>query len=591
MRARILAVCPYEALQELILDVARSRDDLEVTPLIGDISEGRQKLVERIRAIQNDYDILISRGSTMRILQQSMEIPVIEILDSVYDIMRIVRLLKDYAGKYALIGTRRTEENARMICEALGSKVDLFTLSEDDDVNEYLKRLKEEGYQLVIGGVTATTAARALGMNALLMTSSREAVSSAMDEAARLYQLTSRLRMENHLFETIVNGRKGFTAIFDRGQRLLYQYGISADFQIKSLAQKAEIALKYGELYTHIHIDQKMYVLQGKVYTIDHTDYVLMHASPCHYIDPGIHGWISTQRFSDSGRTFFTTLSGHSPRLSALLAQIQAYSEGHHPVALYGEAGVGKADIAYQLHIASRKKARDLIQINVSDGNKKRWEALLESPNSPLHQLGYSIYFFNMQDIPAYILRPLQEYVLSTSETEFGRLYFSWTLPSSHAIETDAFYRFLIEEAKAFSLRVPSLRERSEDIPSLLSIMISECNYQLGKQVFDTEDGVVELLQKHPWPFNFIQFRELVRNAVMMSKSSHISLSTIQMLLGDLQETGRDSASNGLDLNKTLEEINQDIIQQVLKEENYNYTRTAARLGISRSSLWRKTKQ
>ena len=48
-----------------------------------------------------------------------------------------------------------------------------------------------------------------------------------------------------------------------------------------------------------------------------------------------------------------------------------------------------------------------------------------------------------MQDIPAYILRPLQEYVLSTSETEFGRLYFSWTLPSSHAIETDAFYRFL----------------------------------------------------------------------------------------------------------------------------------------------------
>ena len=135
-----------------------------------------------------------------------------------------------------------------------------------------------------------------------------------------------------------------------------------------------------------------------------------------------------------------------------------------------------------------------------------------------------------MQDIPAYILRPLQEYVLGTSETEFGRLYFSWTLPSSHAIETDAFYRFLIEEAKAFSLRVPSLRERSEDIPSLLSIMISECNYQLGKQVFDTEDGVVELLQKHPWPFNFIQFRELVRNAVMMSKSSHISLSTLSLI-------------------------------------------------------------
>ena len=40
------------------------------------------------------------------------------------------------------------------------------------------------------------------------------------------------------------------------------------------------------------------------------------------------------------------------------------------------------------------------------------------------------------------------------------------------------------------------------------------------------------------------------------------------MLLSDLQEMGRDHSSNELDLNKTLEEINQDIIQQVLKEEN-----------------------
>ena len=101
----------------------------------------------------------------------------------------------------------------------------------------------------------------------------------------------------------------------------------------------------------------------------------------------------------------------------------------------------------------------------------------------------------------------------------------------------------------------------------------------------------VDIAAPAPWPFNFIQFRELVRNAVIMSKSSHISRSTIQMLLSDLQEMGRDHSSNELDLNKTLEEINQDIIQQVLKEENYNDTRTAARLGISRSSLWRKTKQ
>ena len=44
--------------------------------------------------------------------------------------------------------------------------------------------------------------------------------------------------------------------------------------------------------------------------------------------------------------------------------------------------------------------------------------------------------------------------------------------------------------------------------------MISECNTQLGRQIFGTEEGVLPLLQACDWPFNFIQFRQLVRDAV-----------------------------------------------------------------------------
>ena len=108
---------------------------------------------------------------------------------------------------------------------------------------------------------------------------------------------------------------------------------------------------------------------------------------------------------------------------------------------------------------------------------------------------------------------------------------------------------------------------------------------------FGTEEGVLPLLQACDWPFNFIQFRQLVRDAVMLSAGSQITTASVQNLLASIRSTPGQNAFGALNLNQTLDEINQDVIQIVLREENFNYTRTAARLGISRSSLWRKTRQ
>ena len=77
----------------------------------------------------------------------------------------------------------------------------------------------------------------------------------------------------------------------------------------------------------------------------------------------------------------------------------------------------------------------------------------------------------------------------------------------------------------------------------------------------------------------------------MLSAGSQITTASVQNLLASIRSTPGQNASGALNLNQTLDEINQDVIQIVLREENFNYTRTAARLGISRSSLWRKTRQ
>lgn len=590
VKTRILAVCPYEALQDLILDIAQERDDVEVTSVVGDLSEG-QRLLERVRGMLEGCDAIISRGGTMRMLQENVQTPVIEISSNGFDIMRIVRLLRDYTGKYAMIGTHKTEQDARMISEMLGSSIDLYTLPKDQNPYEQLKTLKEQGYQLVIGGVTVNLIARSLGMNALLITSGREAISAAMDEAVRICRLTAQYKLENQLLRALLTSEGGGAAILDDQGRLLYRSSSLPDVPVDALRKQFEAVLRFGDLATHIRIDQKPYTLQGRRCTIGNAPYVLLRISPCYYIESGMQSWISEQRFSIGSRLFFSTLNGHSEALAKLLSQIQVYAKSPQPIAVYGEPGSGKDDAIHQLHVTSRNRASDLILIDAAKGTKKLWETLLESPYSPLQQLGYSICFKNMQDVPAAMHPALEEYTRTATELHSGRLIFSWTVSSIAQMENDSFYRFLLDNTGALSLRVPSLRERIEDIPSLLSVMISECNTQLGRQIFGTEEGVLPLLQACDWPFNFIQFRQLVRDAVMLSAGSQITTASVQNLLASIRSTPGQNAFGALNLNQTLDEINQDVIQIVLREENFNYTRTAARLGISRSSLWRKTRQ
>ena len=138
---------------------------------------------------------------------------------------------------------------------------------------------------------------------------------------------------------------------------------------------------------------------------------------------------------------------------------------------------------------------------------------------------------------------------------------------------------------------MPPLRERKEDFPNLIALMISECNVQLGTQVFGIEEPALRRLTEYAWPYNFPQFQQLIRDAVVRTFASRISEEVVQDLLSRLPRVLGEHGSDAIDLNRTLAEINDEIIQRVLREENYNASRTAARLGISRSSLWRKARK
>lgn len=590
MKLRILAVCPYKALRDLVQLVASQRSDVLIDTILGDISDG-ESLKERVHAMQDNYDLLLSRGQTLRYLSDCVNIPTMELSSGPFDIMRIVRLIKNYPGKCVLVGSSNVREISRQICELMNANIDTVASDSNDDIYKNLQQMREEGYTLVIGGMTGVRIARSLGMNSILITTGREAITTTLDNAVFLHNQLQKNSLEAHLLHSLVNADRCFTVVFDDKRHPIYQSFNQFSLPISSVAKKLDALFQYGELSTHIRVGNNVHIFSGRIYEVDHRSYALVRVFPCYYIEPKKQSWITAQSADDQAEPISLITATQNPALMRQLEQLDAYVLSQRPVIVHGETGVGKEAIVKRLHSMSRNHNSDLITIDISAGTRKSWESLLNHPNSPLNRMDCNIFFKNIQDIPDYICEPFEDYLRAIAANESIRLYFSWTTSTETPMEEHPFWRFMVEEERALSIWMPPLRERTEDFPNLVALAISDCNAQLGTQVFGIEDAAMPLLQQYAWPYNFIQFQQFIRDAAIRNYDSRITVEVVQDQLAHLPKVPRTDVPMRINLDRTLAEITEEIIQYALREENYNYSRTAARLGISRSSLWRKMRQ
>ena len=105
------------------------------------------------------------------------------------------------------------------------------------------------------------------------------------------------------------------------------------------------------------------------------------------------------------------------------------------------------------------------------------------------------------------------------------------------------------------------------------------------------EPEAVSLLCQYDWPWNLTQLKRVITEAIRTTTTPWIPVHTIRNLLKNETEAYTPSTHEPLNLEKPLDEIIYDIAQKILKEENYNQTRTAKRLHISRTTLWRILKK
>ena len=181
---KILGIVPYPEMKDLMLTIASGRSDVELEVYVGDYRDCIKILEENLN---KNYEVILSRGGTAEELSRRIHyIPVVDISVSVYDLLAAVRLARGSGTKFAAVGFASLAQEFQKLKEYTGEDFPVYAVSSEEETIRVLEKLKSDGFGMTLCSVVAHQHSLLLGMPSILITSGRDCVDQAFNEAVRL---------------------------------------------------------------------------------------------------------------------------------------------------------------------------------------------------------------------------------------------------------------------------------------------------------------------------------------------------------------------------------------------------------------------
>src|SRR5690606_15441421 len=136
------------------------------------------------------------------------------------------------------------------------------------------------------------------------------------------------------------------------------------------------------------------------------------------------------------------------------------------------------------------------------------------------------------------------------------------------AVEKGQFREDLYHRLNEFTIAVPSLRERREDILLFANFFLDRANTELGKEVLEFSEGTRQLLLDYPWPGNLREMRNVIKRAVLFTQGD-------TMRPEDLSKEVVQGGKGGLEQTFSRTDYEKDRILNALKQTNFNKSKAA----------------
>lgn len=297
-------------------------------------------------------------------------------------------------------------------------------------------------------------------------------------------------------------------------------------------------------------------------------------------------------------------LEGESDTAKQLYNYVKLVSPTNMSVLINGASGTGKEYVAHRIHQLSKRADRPFVAIDCGSIPKELAAseffghikgaftgALTDKTGAFVEANGGTIFLDEIgnlsYEVQIQLLRALQERKIrpvgSNKEISVDvRLVSATNENLEQAIGKGMFREDLYHRINEFTLRMPQLKDRREDILLFANFFLDQANREMDKQLTGFDDKASRALLEYPWPGNLRQMKNMVRRATLLAQGKFITINE----LSELKEPA--PAIIGIPLRN--EEAEKHQIIEALRQTGNNKSRAAQLLGIDRKTLYNKLK-
>ena len=309
-----------------------------------------------------------------------------------------------------------------------------------------------------------------------------------------------------------------------------------------------------------------------------------------------------------------SNIIGNSNLLRELLEKCKQVAPSDVSVLIEGESGTGKELIANLLHQNSLRARKPFIKVNCGAITKTILESELFGvvkgayTGANASRAGYfeaanggSIFLDEIAEMDlesqVRLLRVLEEKEVtrigSTSSIPVDvRIIAATNQNLLEAVENNAFREDLYYRLAVIKLHSPALRDRIQDIALLFNHMLIQFNDKYNKSVQGMSDELRRFFEGYHWPGNIRQFRNTIEGMIVLATDDILEKKDLPAeLLNTNTKASQDKQLSGLIPGLAFEEYEKMILLKNLNFYNHNREKTAASLGISERTLYRKIKE
>lgn len=633
-KPRITALS-YHGLSGLIRSLASEYSDRIELTIIDALFDDAAETARRLVADQK-VDVFLSAGANSTYLKASFGIPVIRIAVTGVDLMRAILKARRFSEHVAVMTYREPNNELEEIKDLVKADIVQRTYRTLEDAKDAFRELAYSGFRVIIGSSLPVELAERDGLVGVLAYS-ENSVRQSIEDAIEIANIRSTENQRVEQFNTILAHLGEGVAAVDAEQRVLLMNpamealtGLSMhDAQGKLLDQIApQLSLRETIKYNRSDLEriervknrtivvnripiQVNGIVTGAVLTVQDSKVITR-------VDRNLRA--RNRQVNFFARYDFSQIVGASPAIESARTLCESYATTASTVLLTGETGTGKELFAQSIHNASNRRSRPFVAVNCASIPDTLYESELfgyeegaftgsrKGGHIGLFELAHTgtIFLDEIAEIPpslqTRLLRVLQEKLVSPLGGDpvpiDVRVIAATNRDLKSAIADGNLREDLYYRLNILRVRLPPLRERDEDVILIASELLKK---MVGTSM--TTKGAEQLMKfltpfllKYQWPGNVRELENVIERLALLFADPNISMQMAARRLPEIvpefferrPSEGDPSGEMPDTLKDFVQRAEYQHIREILKECRGNVTEAARRLGLSRTTLWRK---